>query len=33
VLDAQRAFETAQKALLSIDETRAKSANEVARLR
>src|SRR5579872_5672756 len=33
VLDAQRAFETAQKALLSIDEARAKSANEVARLR
>jgi len=33
VLDAQRAFETAQKALVSIDETRAKEANEVARLR
>jgi flagellar basal-body rod protein FlgF len=33
VLDAQRAFETAQKALASIDETRAKAVNEVARLR
>jgi flagellar basal body rod protein FlgG len=33
VLDAQRSFETAQKALASIDETRAKAANEVARLR
>lgn len=33
VLDAQRAFETAQKALVSLDETRAKAANEVARLR
>jgi flagellar basal-body rod protein FlgF len=33
VLDAQRAFETAQKALGAIDETRAKAVNEVARLR
>ena len=33
VLDAERAFETAQKALSAIDEVRAKSANEVARLR
>ena len=33
ILDAQRAFETAQKALGAIDETRAKAANEVARLR
>ena len=33
VLDAQRAFETAQKALVAIDETRAKSVDEVARLR
>ena len=33
VLDAQRAFETAQKALSAIDATRAKAANEVARLR
>ena len=33
VLDAQRAFETAQKALGAIDETRAKNVNEVARLR
>jgi len=33
VLDAQRAFETAQKALGAIDETRAKAANELARLR
>lgn len=33
VLDAQRAFETAQKALSAIDETRAKAVNEVARLR
>jgi len=33
VLDAQRAFETAQKALSAIDETRAKAANELARLR
>lgn len=33
VLDAQRAFETAQKALGAIDETRAKAVNELARLR
>lgn len=33
VLDAQRAFETAQKALVSIDEARTKAANEVARVR
>ena len=33
VLDAQRAFETAQKALGAIDEARAKAVNEVARLR
>ena len=33
ILDAQRAFETAQKALGAIDATRAKDANEVARLR
>ena len=33
VLDAQRAFETAQKALVSLDESRAKAANDVARLR
>ncbi len=33
VLDAQRAFETAQKALGAIDETRARAVNEVARLR
>ena len=33
VLDAQRAFESAQKALVSIDEARMKAANEVARLR
>jgi len=33
VLDAQRAFETAQKALAAIDETRAKAVNELARLR
>ena len=33
VLDAQRAFETAQKALGAIDETRAKAVNEVGRLR
>ena len=33
VLDAQRSFETAQKALVSIDEARTKAANEVARLR
>ena len=33
VLDAQRSFETAQKALAAIDETRAKAANEVGRLR
>lgn len=32
-LDAQRSFETAQKALSAIDETRAKAVNEVARLR
>jgi flagellar basal body rod protein FlgG len=33
VLDAQRAFETAQKALGAIDETRNKDANDVARVR
>jgi flagellar basal body rod protein FlgG len=33
VLDAQRAFETAQKALGAIDEARAKSVNDVARVR
>ncbi len=33
VLDAQRAFETAQKALGAIDETRAKAVNELARVR
>ena len=33
VLDAQRAFETAQKTLVSLDESRAKAANDVARLR
>jgi flagellar basal-body rod protein FlgF len=33
VLDAQRAFETAQKALGAIDEARAKAVNELARLR
>jgi len=33
VLDAQRSFESAQKALVSIDEARTKAANEVARLR
>ncbi|MGA3037259.1 MAG: flagellar basal body rod C-terminal domain-containing protein [Vulcanimicrobiaceae bacterium] len=33
VLDAQRAFETSQKALGAIDETRAKAVNELARLR
>ena len=33
VLDAQRAFETAQKAIGAIDEARSKAVNEVARLR
>jgi len=33
ILDAERAFETAQKALGAIDETRAKDANEIGRLR
>lgn len=33
VLDAQRAFETAQKTLSAIDQTREKSANDVAQLR
>lgn len=32
-LDAQRSYETAQKALGAIDEARAKAVNEVARLR
>lgn len=33
VLDAQRAFETAQKALVALDEARNKDANDVARVR
>jgi flagellar basal-body rod protein FlgG len=33
VLSAQRAFETAQKTLLALDDVRAKAANELARVR
>ena len=33
VLAAQRAFETAQKALGALDDARAKAANELARVR
>jgi flagellar basal-body rod protein FlgF len=33
VLSAQRAFETAQKALAAIDDVRAKATNEIARVR
>jgi flagellar basal body rod protein FlgG len=33
MLDAQRQFETAQKALGAIDETRAKDVNDVGRVR
>ena len=33
VLAAQRAFETAEKTLTALDETRAKDANDVARVK
>ena len=33
ILEAQRAFETAQKTLVAIDESRQKSVNDVARLK
>ena len=33
ILTAQRAFETAQKTLLAIDQTRDKSVNDVVRLK
>jgi flagellar basal-body rod protein FlgG len=33
VLDAQRAFETAQKTLSALDEERQKDANDVARVK
>lgn len=33
VIDAQRAFETAQKTLVAIDETRSKAANEVGQIK
>ncbi len=33
ILDAQRAFETAQKVLVAIDETRQKAVNDVVRLK
>ena len=33
VLTAQRAFETAQKTLVAIDQTREKAVNDVARLK
>jgi flagellar basal-body rod protein FlgF len=33
VIDAQRAFETAQKTLSAIDETRAKAANDMGRIK
>jgi flagellar basal-body rod protein FlgF len=33
VIDAQRAFETAQKTLVAIDETRSKAANDMGRIK
>jgi flagellar basal-body rod protein FlgG len=33
VIDAQRAFETAQKTLSALDEARSKAANEVGRFK